>query len=32
MGWFVLIGALAVTFVGYCCLSVGSDSCRDRRN
>ena len=24
MGWFLLIGALAVTFVVYCCLIVGS--------
>ena len=32
MGWFLLIGALAVTFVVYCCLIVGSDSFQDRRN
>ena len=31
MGWFLLIGALAVTFVVYCCLIVGSDSFQDRR-
>lgn len=31
MGWFLLIGALAVTFVVYCCLIVGSDSFQDGR-
>ena len=31
MGWFLLIGALAVTFVVYCYLIVGSDSFQDRR-